>query len=81
MAEVREANPDDVDALVNHWLELTKTHERLDPRFKLVKKAKAIWREHILSAMPIKIPEFWLPLRLYVITDMFAVDMLAGNIH
>ena len=51
MAEIRLASPDDVDALVDLWLELAETHERLDPRFKLVKNAQTIWRKHILSVM------------------------------
>ncbi len=51
MAQIRVASPGDVDRLVDLWQELATTHERLDPRFKLVGNARAIWREHILSVM------------------------------
>lgn len=51
LAQIRAASPEDVDGLVDLWQELATTHERLDPRFKLVENARAIWREHILSVM------------------------------
>jgi len=51
LAEIRPARTGDVDAVVGLWLQLAKTHERLDERFKLVEKPEVIWRNHILSVM------------------------------